>query len=117
MEDFQTGAIDLGPWKSLAWIGMAPRAFEHRRTVPDMYNAHASVSLFFESHFFELRPDLKDSLLLDQEKRAKQIPDRRCFNSNKTMPKEFWNEWDKIYAADRPNQGDIKAYLEPSVEW
>ncbi|KAH7339212.1 hypothetical protein BKA66DRAFT_581855, partial [Pyrenochaeta sp. MPI-SDFR-AT-0127] len=72
---------------------------DQRRIVDDAFKAYAAIALFFETEAFLASASGKlyrTSTLLDQAERAKQVPDRRTHMSNKTMPKEFWNDWDKL---------------------
>jgi hypothetical protein len=47
-----------------------------------------------KSNFFasEMGLAFKDSALVNQVERAKNIPDRRRHDSNKCLPKEMWEE-------------------------
>ncbi|KAI9736221.1 MAG: hypothetical protein M1834_001107 [Cirrosporium novae-zelandiae] len=78
------------------WFHMV--SAEIKRGGRDMKRAMDSISLFYPSKFFENErgEKFKDSLLVKQEERAKQLPDRRSDLSNKTRPKSFWEEWDSI---------------------
>jgi hypothetical protein len=79
-----------------------------RRVVDDAFLAYAAISLFYEGEDFLKskhaeglqHPVFLNSLerfpLLDQAERAKQIPDRRSSQSNKMLPKGFWDDWDRI---------------------
>lgn len=65
-----------------------------------MRQADAMMAIFFPwtNDFFESGDGLmlKNHLIVDQLERAKHLPDRRTSTSNKCMPKQFWNEWDRI---------------------
>lgn len=95
-----------------------PGVTEHRRSVNDMFNAFAAMSLFFSLEFYESEAgtDFKDTSLIKQEERAKQLPDRRRYDSNKCMPKEFWQEWDAIIKkAKREHGGHVDQAI--PFEW
>lgn len=69
------------------------------------------MSLFFPSAegFFvsESGSEYKDHLLANQAERAKYLPVRRYKNSNKTMPRQFWKEWDEIGSRGGSIQDDF----------
>lgn len=94
-----------------------PGATEHRRSVTDMFNAFAAMSLFFSSNFFESDgTEYQDTLLIKQDERAKQLPSRRRYDSNKCMPREFWEEWDSIIkTARREHSGRVDEAI--PLEW
>jgi hypothetical protein len=60
--------------------------------------AVAFLAPFFFPGFLESEKgaNFKDSLLLNQEERAKVLPDIRSHHSNATRPQEFWNDWQAI---------------------
>ncbi|KAB2572944.1 hypothetical protein DBV05_g8399 [Lasiodiplodia theobromae] len=70
----------------------------HRRIKRDMNMAWTLTSIFFGDNaaFFNSETGLsfKSSLLLNQPARAAHPPDIRSPHSNKTRPKEHWQEWD-----------------------
>lgn len=79
----------------------------------DVWKAVAKLSPFMYPDFFqsELGEAFKDSLLFNQEERAKNLPDIRGWVSNTTRPKEFWREWDII-------EKDPKKGLDDTpIEW
>ena len=69
---------------------------KHRRMVPDMLQARGMMALFFPSGFFESELGIlhKDSLIVNQAERAKNLPNRRTHASNKWVDKKLFEEWD-----------------------
>lgn len=108
MEDYQLSQRMTGPFEMLVFLGMAPRAHEHRRVIPDAFQAYAGISLFFQSDFLtsEWGKEFENSLLFDQGERAKHLPDRRTYNSNTTMPDGFWAEWDGLLKKYKNREAD-----------
>ena len=88
--------LELLYFKPLAFLHLDSR--EHRRIVPDMRIAFAMMALFFPSKFFESPAGLpyREHMIVNQEERMKNVPDRRRQDSNKCMPSQFWEEWDGI---------------------
>jgi TRAP-type mannitol/chloroaromatic compound transport system substrate-binding protein len=62
----------------------------------DVNKGIAKISPFFFPAFFDSKngKQFKDSLLFNQEERAKHPPDIRSHTSNAFREEEFWNEWD-----------------------
>jgi hypothetical protein len=97
----------------LLWLDIDPKS--HRHVFRDLRTACIMMSLFFPTKFFESESgiEFKDSLLINQVERAKKLPDRRRFESNRCLPKEFWTEWDKlseggiIYSEDYPKEWNM----------
>lgn len=83
---------------TLCFLDVDPR--EHRRVIPDMRQAYSMMALFFmpASKVAESMLGMKidEHLIVNQVERAKILLDRRRHESNKRMPKDFWNEWDTI---------------------
>jgi hypothetical protein len=100
MDSFvMTDSINAGPFELCKFMNMAPEFREERRVVDDAFNAYASIALFFDTDKFlgsTHGKEFVDSPLLKQAERAKTVPDRRTHKSNKTMPKEFWDDFDKL---------------------
>jgi hypothetical protein len=91
--------INSGPFELCKFMQMASHFREERRIVDDAFKAYAAIALFFDTDAFtahECGSMFKDSKLLHQEERAKDVPDRRTHMSNKTMPSEFWKDWDTL---------------------
>ena len=89
-------AKTLEIFKLVGWMELTP--LMHRRVLRDMANAHALMSLFFPTDFFDSESGLefKESMLINQvERMRKGPPDRRTYTSNKYRPKEFWKELDE----------------------
>ncbi|KAL2061188.1 hypothetical protein VTL71DRAFT_7461 [Oculimacula yallundae] len=64
----------------------------------DLHRAIAKISPFFHDEFFAAgaRGEIyKDSLIFNQEERAKHVPDIRSHVSNKKRKAEFWEEFDR----------------------
>ena len=102
MDSFLMNKITPGAFEMMAKLDLIELVQEERRIVTDAFEAYAAMSLFFEADaFLESEFGLlwtKEHLLLNQAERAKplHLPDRRSNRSNKTMPKEFWSEWDEL---------------------
>ncbi|OMP85206.1 hypothetical protein BK809_0003874 [Diplodia seriata] len=88
----------------------------HRRIKRDMNLAWTLTSIFFDDArpFFNSETGLsfKNSLLMDQEERAKYPPDVRSPHSNKTRPKEHWEEWDGVSKTKEGRRHVIDNYPE-----
>ena len=71
----------------------------NRRTGRDAVEARAMAALFFRPGFAasEFGEPYKESLLLNQPERARNVPSRRPHTSNKFQPKSFWEEWDAYW--------------------
>ena len=80
--------------RDLHFLGVYPH--KHRRMVPDMLQARGMMTLFFPSCFFESELGIlhKDSLIVNQAARAKNLPNRRSHASNKLIDKKLFEEWD-----------------------
>lgn len=105
----QRSGVNAGPFELCKFMKMASHFREERRVVDDVFKAYAAISLFFDTDKFlasKLGNLFKDCELLKQEKRAKNVPDRRTHKSNKTMPKEHWKEWDKLMRDNRRTSDD-----------
>ena len=98
MRHFNNEKWPLTQISPLAFLNINPH--EHRKIIPDMQRAFSMMSLFFPSaeDFFasESGSEYKNHLLVNQVERAKHLPVRRYKNSNRTMPKQFWKDWDEI---------------------
>jgi hypothetical protein len=108
-----------GPFELCKFMHMEAHIREERRIVDDSFNAYAVCALFFDREKFyatKLGDVFKDSKLLDQETRAKEIPDRRTHKSNNTMPSEFWKDWDKLLKDNKRKPADIVDDIYP-IEW
>ncbi len=87
---------------------------KHRRMVPDMLQARGMMALFFPSSFFESEFGIlhKDSPIVNQSERAKNLPNRRTHASSKWIDKKIFEEWDdhwkkSRYGDDYPLEWDI----------
>jgi hypothetical protein len=77
------------------WLGVDAQA--HRRIYRDARQAYAMMAIFFpELYELETASNFIDSPLVNQLERAKSVPIRRSYHSNKYRPKNFWNRWDEI---------------------
>ena len=98
MRNFHCDKKQLTQLTPLTFLNINPH--EHRKIIPDMQRAFSMMSLFFPSaeDFFasESGHEYKDHRLVNQVERAKHLPVRRYKDSNRTMPKQFWKEWDEI---------------------
>jgi hypothetical protein len=120
MDSFvMTSNITAGPFELCQFMNMAPNFREERRIVDDAFSAYASIALFFDTEAFlasEHGKPFRDSRLLKQAERAKELPDRRTHMSNKTMPTEFWNDYDKLLKDNKRETGDAIDDIFP-MEW
>lgn len=110
---------NAGPFELCKFMQLASHFREERRIVDDTFKAYAAVALFFDTDKFlnsKLGSLFKDCLLLNQEERAKHPPDRRTHRSNKTMPKEFWKDWDKLLKDNKRCSADAVDDIFPA-EW
>ena len=80
--------------RDLHFLGVHPH--KHRRMIPDMLQARGTMALFFPSIFFESEFGIlhKNSLIVNQSERAKNLPNRRTHASNKWVDKKLFEEWD-----------------------
>ena len=77
------------------WLEVDTQA--HRRIYRDARQAYAMMAIFFpELYELETASNFQDSPLVNQSERAKSVPIRRSYHSNKYRPENFWNEWDEI---------------------
>ncbi len=112
-------SINTGPFELCKTMHMADMFREERRVVDDAFTAYAAIAVFFEGDAFlasEWGEPWRDTKLLNQEERAKHVPDRRTHFSNKTMPKEFWKGWDELLKANKRRAGDAVDDIFP-MEW
>jgi hypothetical protein len=119
MDKYTMGRLSPGPFELCKFMKMASHFREERRTVRDAFHAYAAIALFFETDAFLAEGGgtlFKDSLLLKQEERAKHLPERRTHMSNKSMPTEFWKEWDKIKKDNDRKADDFVEDIYP-LEW
>jgi hypothetical protein len=113
------GGLDPGPFELAKFMQMVDLFREERRIVDDCFKAYAAVSLFFKTDEFKAHrvgSMFKDSLLLNQEERAKNVPDRRTHKSSKTMPTEFWKDWEKLLKDNKRCSTDAAEDIYP-MEW
>lgn len=99
MDKFVMSKITPGPFELAKFMKMADHFFEERRVVDDCFRAYAAIAMFFDTEDFlasRQGEPFKESKLLKQAERARDLPDRRTHNSVKTRPKEFWDEWDRL---------------------
>ncbi|KAF1961597.1 hypothetical protein CC80DRAFT_462884 [Byssothecium circinans] len=123
MDDFTMSKLTPGPFELCKLLNLAPQFTEERRIVDDAFTAYASIALFYDATAFLNSRDgdiFKDPLskLLNQAERAKDttLLDRRSWRSNKTMPKEFWREWDALLKEHKKEEGDEVDEIYP-LEW
>ena len=98
--------------RDLHFLGVHPH--KHRRIMPDMLQARGMMGLFFPSSFFESELGIlhRDTLIVNQSERAKNVPNRRTHASNKTVDKKLFEEWDAHWkqspgSHDYPLEWDI----------
>ena len=120
MDSFvMTDSVNKGPFELCKFMNMAPDFREERRIVDDAFNAYASIALFFDTDKFLASKHGKefcDSTLLNQAERAKTVPNRRTHKSNKTMPNEFWADFENLLKAKNREKGDVIDDIVP-MEW
>lgn len=119
MDDIVMSSLNPGPFELCKFMEMAPLFTQERRIVDDAFNAYAAVALFFDTQTFlnsEKGRVFKDSNLIDPVERAKHVPDRRTHQSNKTMPKSFWEPWDRL-RKDNNREVDDETYDIMPLEW
>lgn len=120
MDEFiMSRGIDTGPFELCKMMHMADLFCEERRIVDDAFRAYAAIAVFFEGDAFlasEHGEPWRDTKLLDQDERAKHIPDRRTHMSNKSLPREFWKEWDALLEKHKRKAGDVVHDIYP-MEW
>jgi hypothetical protein len=118
-QNIMTSGVIPGPFELCKFMQMEDHFREERRIVDDAFQAYAVCALFFDKDAFyatNLGDVLKDTKLLDQEARAKDVPDRRTHMSNHTMPQEFWKDWDKLLKDNRRKPGETVEDIYP-MEW
>ena len=120
MDEFiMSRSINPEPFELCKMMQMADMFREERRIVDDAFAAYASIAVFFEGDAFlasEYGEPWRDTKLLDQKERAKHVPDRRTHMSNKTMPKEFWKDWEELLKENKRHSGDVVDDIYP-MEW
>ncbi|KAF2126227.1 hypothetical protein P153DRAFT_378428 [Dothidotthia symphoricarpi CBS 119687] len=120
MEDYvMTSGVDPGPFELCKFMRMKDLFLEERRIVDDAFKAYASIAAFFKTEAFLASEDgkpFRESKLLNQAERAKQVPDRRTHMSNKTMPTSFWRDWDKLLKDNGRRTRDTVEDIFPT-EW
>jgi hypothetical protein len=95
------------------WLEVDTQA--HRRIYRDARQAYAMVAIFFpELYESETASNFEDSPLVNQSERAKSVPIRRSYHSNKYRPKDFWNRWDEILKTNPRHDFKVGKY---PVEW
>ena len=97
-----TGTHLIQMFRILKWLDVS--LHEHIRVSRDVSVAVSMISFFFSSAFLrsERGASYKDSMLFKQAERAKVLPDRRRYESNKSMPSEHWKEWDHLMNQNQP---------------
>lgn len=112
-------ALNPAPFELCRTMHMEDMFVEERRVVDDAFAAYAAIAVFFEGDAFlasEYGEPWRDTKLLNQVERAKHVPDRRTHCSNKTMPKEFWKEWEDLLKSNKKDAGDTVDDIYP-MEW
>lgn len=119
MDDLVMNSINTGPFELCKLMSMAGYFTQERRIVDDAFNAYSAVALFFDTDVLlnsEAGKMFKNSKLIDQAARAKEVPDRRSHKSNKTMPKSFWEPWERLLKDNNRVRGDDTYDIYP-LEW
>ena len=70
----------------------------HGRVHKDMRHARNMMNIFFPTNFWDSKAGLplKDSLLVKQVERAKNVPERRTHHSVKYRPSDFYKDIDAV---------------------
>ncbi|KAJ4369485.1 hypothetical protein N0V86_009320 [Didymella sp. IMI 355093] len=105
----ENGTLDPSPFELCKTMRMADLFREERRISDDAFSAYAAIAVFYSGAAFRASPHgepWRDTKLLDQAERAKHVPDRRTYRSNKTMPAEFWKDWDALLEQNKRHSGD-----------
>ena len=95
----------------LRWLNVHPES--NRLVGDDACTARAVATLFLPSEFLtsDHGKAHKDSLILNQTERARNLPSIRPSTSTKYQPKTFWEEWDAHLKAhgrdDFPLEWDV----------
>ncbi|KAL1655727.1 hypothetical protein SLS61_001751 [Didymella pomorum] len=106
----ENGTLDPAPFELCKTMRMAPLFREERRISDDAFSAYAAISIFYSGTAFldsKFGEPWRDTKLINQAERALHPPDRRTHKSNKTMPKEFWKDWDALMKKEERNLGDV----------
>jgi len=99
----------------LEFLRVVPGQLSSKRALRDIVRCYAMICPFFpnlEKHsitkFLDTTQGLpfKDSLLLKQELRAKDVPDRRGQSSNVYIPESTWDPWMKVVKDSGGHQED-----------
>lgn len=112
-------SLNTGPFELCKTMHMVEMFIEERRVVDDAFRAYAAIAVFFEGDAFlasEFGEPWRETKLLNQEERAKHVPDRRTHMSNKTLPKDFWKDWDDLLKKNKKDSGDVVDDIYP-MEW
>lgn len=109
MDEYQMTKLTLGPFEMIKSMGLIKNMpVMDKRIVDDAFAAYAAISLFYEGEAFMqsslaalfslklFKNFLQEFPLLDQEARARQVPNRRTSQCNKMIPREFWADWDRL---------------------
>jgi hypothetical protein len=129
MDDFVMTKITPGPFELCKFMQMDEQFTIERRIVNDAFEAYAAIALFFDTEAFLESEDekakwsskskslnLRQSKFFDQAERALHPPDRRTHLSNKTMPREFWRDWDQLLKSKGRSSEDNIDDIYPA-EW
>jgi hypothetical protein len=114
-----TSKVIPGPFELCKFMQMEDHFREERRVVDDAFQAYAMCALFFDKdtvYATKWGEIFKDTKLLDQEARAKDVPDRRTHKSNHTMPREFWEDWETLLKDNGRRHGETVEDIYP-IEW
>ncbi|KAF2744666.1 hypothetical protein M011DRAFT_470254 [Sporormia fimetaria CBS 119925] len=119
MDEYQMSKLTLGPFEMIRSMGLMEKMpMEETRIVDDVFRAYAAISLFYEGEEFMKSRDaalfsislfkdfLEEHPFLNQEARAKQVPNRRTAQCNKMLPADFFAEWDRICRANNREMED-----------
>jgi len=112
-------ALNAGPFELCKFMQMASHFQEERRIVDDAFKAYAAIALFFDADAFLADPigsPYRNTKLLNQEERAKTVPDRRTHKSSKTLPSEFWKGWEKLVKDNKRKINDPNEDIYP-IDW
>ncbi|KAF3051114.1 hypothetical protein E8E11_006285 [Didymella keratinophila] len=105
----ENGTLNPEPFELCKTMRMASLFREERRISDDAFSAYAAIAVFYEGAAFlasEHGEPWRETKLINQAERALHPSDRRTHKSNKTMPKEFWKDWDDLLKKEERALGD-----------
>lgn len=130
MDDYQMTKLTLGPFEMIKAMELIKKMpIMDKRIVDDAFSAYAAISLFYEGEAFMKSPQaalfsvplfrdfLEGHPFLDQEARARQVPDRRSSQCNRMAPREMWTDWDRLCKENKRSMTDGEIDNFYPAEW